>query len=74
QEQVGDTAGGSAQVVVEKLLPLKDMALGAYTLNMKVVDKIKNQTLNETANFQIIESTKNVADASVKTGPANKQE
>jgi len=57
QEQVGETGGASAQVVVEKLLPLKDMAVGNYTLNMKVVDKIKNQTLTQTANFSLIEPT-----------------
>ncbi len=55
QEDVGATGGAASQVVVEKLLPLKDMVAGQYTLNMKIVDKIKNQTLTQTANFSVIE-------------------
>ncbi len=68
QEQVADTGGASALVVVEKLLPLKDMLAGNYTLNMKIVDKIRNQTLTETANFTVADP----APAAAKVAAAKK--
>jgi hypothetical protein len=40
-------------VTVEKLLPLKDLAPGTYTLKIKVVDKKRNQTLTPSATFTI---------------------
>jgi hypothetical protein len=45
--------GGAAQVVVEKLLPLQNLAPGQYTLKMKVVDKKRNQTLTPSATFTV---------------------
>jgi GWxTD domain-containing protein len=45
-------ASGS-QVTIEKMLPLKVLAPGQYELKMKVVDKIRNQTLTPTAKFTI---------------------
>jgi len=44
---------GGAQVVVEKLLPLKDLLPGKYTLKMKVTDKMRNQTLTPSATFTV---------------------
>jgi GWxTD domain-containing protein len=52
-EEVGTLQGGASQVVVEHLLPLKDLAPGDYTLKMKVVDKKRNQTLTPSAGFTV---------------------
>ncbi len=52
-EDVKSVGGGAAQVTVEKLLPLKDLAPGQYTLKVKATDKKRNQTVNQTATFTI---------------------
>ncbi len=53
-EEVNQIPGASsAQVTVEKLLPLASLDPGQYTLKMKVVDKNRNQTLTPTANFTV---------------------
>jgi GWxTD domain-containing protein len=52
-EDVATLPGGASQVTVEKLLPLKDLAPGTYTLKIKVVDKKRNQTLTPSATFTI---------------------
>jgi GWxTD domain-containing protein len=52
-EEVKAVGGGAAQVTVEKLLPLKDLEPGQYTLKIKAVDKKRNQTVNQTATFTI---------------------
>jgi hypothetical protein len=52
-EEVGTLQGGASQVVVEHLLPLKDLAPGDYTLKVKVVDKRRNQTLTPSAAFTV---------------------
>jgi GWxTD domain-containing protein len=52
-EEVGALTGGASQVVIEKLLPLKDLEPGQYTLKMKIVDKKWNQTLSPTATFTV---------------------
>jgi GWxTD domain-containing protein len=52
-EEVSTLSGGAAQVTVEKLLPLKDLEPGQYTLKMKVVDKKRNQTLTPSATFTV---------------------
>ena len=41
------------QVTIEKLLPLKAMAPGAYTLKVKATDKKGNQTLQQQTNFTV---------------------
>ena len=41
------------QVTIEKLLPLKNMAPGAYTLRVKATDKKGNQTLQQQTNFTV---------------------
>lgn len=43
----------SQQATVEKLLPLASLEPGQYTLRMKVVDKLSNQTLNPSAVFTV---------------------
>ena len=40
-------------MIVEKLLPLKSLEPGKYTLKMKVVDKKRNQTLTPSATFTV---------------------
>jgi len=53
-EEVNQIPGASsAQVTVEKLLPLSSLDPGQYTLTMKVIDKNRNQTLTPTANFTV---------------------
>jgi len=53
-EEVSSLGGGASQVVVQKLLPLKDLPPGQYTLKMKVFDKMRNQTLTPSATFTVI--------------------
>ncbi len=45
--------GSANQVTVEKLLPLKDIAPGQYTLRLKVTDKNRNQSLTPTTTFTV---------------------
>jgi GWxTD domain-containing protein len=53
-EEVGGIANASAnQVTVEKVLPLKTLEPGQYTLRMKVTDKNRNQTLTQAAQFTV---------------------
>jgi GWxTD domain-containing protein len=48
-----DLSGTSTQVTIEKLLPLKNLAPGQYTLRMKVTDRTRNQTLTPSARFTV---------------------
>jgi GWxTD domain-containing protein len=53
-EEVGTIENASAnQVTVEKVLPLKTLEPGQYTLKMKVTDKNRNQTLTQAAQFTV---------------------
>jgi len=53
-EDVKSMPGASAQqVTVEKLLPLKALDPGQYTLKMKVTDRLRNQVLNQDASFNV---------------------
>jgi GWxTD domain-containing protein len=53
-EDVSNLPGASPQqVTVEKLLPLKNLVPGDYTLRIRVLDKNSNQTLAPTAQFTI---------------------
>ena len=46
--------GASAnQVTIEKLLPLKDLAPGQYTLRVKITDKFRKQVLTPSAQFTV---------------------
>jgi len=42
------------QTVIEKVLPLEGLEPGEYTLRMKVIDKIRNATLNPEVTFKVI--------------------
>jgi len=53
-EDVSKIPGASAQIVtVEKLLPLKDLAPGQYTLRVKITDKYRKQVLTPSAQFTV---------------------
>ena len=53
-EDVGQIKGSSAsQVTIEKLMPLKDLAPGQYTLHLKITDQKRNQVLTPTAQFTV---------------------
>ncbi len=53
-ENVTDVPGASAtSVTIEKLLPLQNFAPGKYTLKLKVTDKLSNQSLTQTASFNV---------------------
>ncbi len=53
-EDVTKIPGASAsQVTIEKLLPLKDLAPGQYTLHLKITDQKRNQVLTPTAQFTV---------------------
>jgi GWxTD domain-containing protein len=52
-EDVASIAGNSTNVTIEKLLPLKNLAPGQYTIRLKVTDKTRNQTLTPSAQFTV---------------------
>jgi hypothetical protein len=53
-EDVSKIPGASAnQVTIEKLLPLKDLLPGQYTLRVKITDKNRNQVLTPSAQFTV---------------------
>jgi len=53
-EELASLPNASAsQVTIEKLLPLKTLAPGQYTLKLKVTDKNRNQSLTPTAQFTV---------------------
>ncbi|MFN3325764.1 MAG: GWxTD domain-containing protein [Bryobacteraceae bacterium] len=53
-EEAANIDGASAnQVTIEKLLPLQTLEPGEYTLKMKVVDRISNQTVTPSATFTV---------------------
>jgi GWxTD domain-containing protein len=52
-EDLTSLEGSASQITVQKLLPLKTLEPGSYTLRLKVQDKVRNQTLTPTATFTI---------------------
>jgi GWxTD domain-containing protein len=53
-EELSQIQGAScAQVTIEKLLPLKTLAPGVYTIRLKITDKIRNQVLTPSAQFTV---------------------
>jgi GWxTD domain-containing protein len=53
-EDVSSLSGGASQMIIEKRLKLDAMAPGEYTLNIKVTDKMRNETLTPSAKFKVI--------------------
>jgi GWxTD domain-containing protein len=53
-EEIAKMENASAnQVTVEKVLPLKDLEPGQYTIRMKVTDRKRNQTVSPSATFTV---------------------
>jgi hypothetical protein len=52
-EDVSKVAGTSTQITIEKLLPLKNLAPGQYTIRLKITDRTRNQTLTPSAQFTV---------------------
>jgi GWxTD domain-containing protein len=53
-EDVGSIPNASAsQVTIEKLLPLNSLPPGTYTLKVKVLDKNRNQTVQQQGDFTV---------------------
>ncbi len=54
-EEISKMENASAnQVTIEKVLPLKTLEPGKYTIRMKVTDRKRNQTVNPTATFTVL--------------------
>ncbi|WP_321474511.1 GWxTD domain-containing protein [uncultured Paludibaculum sp.] len=54
-EDVAGIEGSASQMTIEKMLPLDNLKLapGQYTLRLKVTDKLRNQSLTQSAQFSI---------------------
>ena len=52
-EELTALEGSASQMILKKLLPLSNMEPGQYTLKIKVTDKLRNQTLTQSAQFSI---------------------
>jgi GWxTD domain-containing protein len=52
-EDVNKLSGAASQLVLQKQLALKDMEPGEYTVNIKVQDKKRNQTVTRSATFTV---------------------
>ena len=50
----GGSASIASQMVVEKILPLTELAPGQYTLRIKVQDSKRNQTITPSADFTVL--------------------
>ena len=53
KEDVAGLPGSPTQLIVEKILPLKNLEPGAYTISVKAEDKNRNQTVGSTATFTV---------------------
>ena len=56
-EDLSDFQGAASEVTIERLLPLNHFVPGAYTLRIKIVDKVRNQTIMPSATFYIVNGT-----------------
>jgi GWxTD domain-containing protein len=52
-EQAAKIANASQQVTLQKTMPLRSLQPGKYTVQIKVTDKVKNQTVSPTASFEL---------------------
>lgn len=53
-EDVNDLGGSASQMTIQKRLPLKGLDPGEYTLQIKVSDTQRNETLTPSAKFKVI--------------------
>jgi GWxTD domain-containing protein len=52
-EPTGQIPNASQQVTLEKVMPLKSLEPGKYTVQIKVTDNLKNQTVSPTEAFEL---------------------
>jgi GWxTD domain-containing protein len=52
-ESAADIHDAAEQVTLEKTMPAKLLQPGKYTLQIKITDKVKNQTDTQSTNFQV---------------------
>jgi len=52
-EQAAKITNASQQITLQKTLPLKSLQPGKYTVQIKVTDKVKNQTVSPAASFEL---------------------
>jgi len=53
-EDVAGITGNSTHLTLGKLLPLKNLTPGEYTLRLQVTDRNRRQTLTPSAQFTVI--------------------
>jgi GWxTD domain-containing protein len=53
-EDAAALEGSASQATIEKLLPLANFEPGKYTLKVKVVDKLRNASLTQSAQFTVL--------------------
>jgi GWxTD domain-containing protein len=53
-EEAGQSSVGASQVVIEKLLPLRDLERGQYSLKINATDKKRHQTVTRSVSFTIM--------------------
>jgi hypothetical protein len=52
-EDLTSLEGSASQMTIEKLLPLQALEPGRYIIRLKVNDKVRNQSLTQSAEFSI---------------------
>ncbi len=52
-EQAASIKDAAEQVTLEKIMPVHLLQPGKYTLQIKITDKVKNETDTQTTNFQV---------------------
>ena len=52
-EDLASLEGSSSHMTIEKLLPLQTLEPGKYVIRLKVNDKVRNQSLTQSAEFSI---------------------
>jgi uncharacterized protein (DUF2141 family) len=52
-EDVAKSQSASTQLTLQKRMPLRSLEPGKYTVQIKITDNVKKQTLNPTATFEL---------------------
>ena len=52
-EQAAKITNASQQITLQKTMPLRALQPGKYTVQIKITDKVKNQTVSPTASFEL---------------------
>jgi GWxTD domain-containing protein len=53
-EEAGQSMVGASQIVIEKLLPLRDLEPGQYSLKINATDKKRHETVTRSVSFTIM--------------------